>query len=159
MFLPEEMDRAQWFGLGPGESYQDTKEAQRVGLFKAGIDALYTPYVMPQEDGNRSEVRRAAFYDLHMAGFAVAGMNTLFNFSMHRFTPEAAWKAKHPHEIEYAENICLNLDWKQSGIGSSSCGEPLNPKYRIPVEPFAFGLRFRPFRPGELNDTTFFTLL
>ena len=159
MFLPEEMDRAQWFGLGPGESYQDTKEAQRVGLFKAGIDALYTPYLMPQEDGNRSEVRRAAFYDLHMAGFAVAGMNTLFNFSMHRFTPEAAWKAKHPHEIEYAENICLNLDWKQSGIGSGSCGEPLNPKYRIPVEPFAFGLRFRPFRPGELNDTTFFTLL
>ena len=159
MFLPEEMDRAQWFGLGPGESYQDTKEAQRVGLFKAGIDALYTPYLMPQEDGNRSEVRRAAFYDLHMAGFAVSGLNTLFNFSMHRFTPEAAWKAKHPHEIEYAENICLNLDWKQSGIGSGSCGEPLNPKYRIPAEPFAFGLRFRPFRPGELNDTTFFTLL
>ena len=159
MFLPEEMDRAQWFGLGPGESYQDTKQAQRVGLFKAGIDALYTPYVMPQEDGNRSEVRRAAFYDLHMAGFAVAGMNTLFNFSMHRFTPEAAWKAKHPHEIEYAENNCLNLDWKQSGIGSSSCGEPLNPKYRIPAKPFAFGFRFRPFRPGELNDNTFFTLL
>ncbi len=159
MFLPEEMDRAQWFGLGPGESYQDSRQAQRVGLFKAGIDALYTPYVMPQEDGNRSEVRRAAFYDLHMAGFAVAGMNTLFNFSMHRFTPEAAWKAKHPHEIEYAENICLNLDWKQSGIGSASCGEALNPKYRIPAEPFAFGLRFRPFRPGELNDSSFFSLL
>ena len=159
MFLPEEMDRAQWFGLGPGESYQDSKEAQRVGLFKAGIDALYTPYVHPQEDGNRSEVRRAAFYDLHMAGFAVRGLDTNFNFSMHRFTPEAAWKAKHPHEIEYAENICLNLDWKQSGIGSSSCGEALNVKYRIPVEPFAFGMRFRPFRAGELNDTTFFTLV
>ena len=159
MFLPEEMDRAQWFGLGPGESYQDSREAQRIGLFKAGIDALYTPYLMPQEDGNRSEVRRAAFYDLHMAGFAVTGMNTLFNFSMHRFTPKAAWKAKHPHEIEYAENICLNLDWKQSGIGSGSCGEALNPKYRIPAEPFAFGLRFHPFRPGELNDTSFFTMV
>ena len=158
MFLPEEMDRVQWFGLGPGESYVDSREAQRVGLFKAGADALYTPYVMPQEDGNRSEVRRAAFYDLHMAGFAVRGLGTNFNFSIHRFTPEAAWKAKHPHEIEYSDNLCLNLDWKQSGIGSSSCGEPLNEKYRIPVEPFAFGMRFRPFRPGELNDTTFFTL-
>ncbi len=158
LFLPEEMDQAQWFGLGPGESYQDSRQAQRVGLFKAGIDALYTPYMMPQEDGNRSEVRRAAFYDLHMAGFAVTGMNTLFNFSMHRFTPEAAWKAKHPHEIEYSENICLNLDWKQSGIGSSSCGEDLNPIYRIPAEKFAFGMRFRPFRPGELSDSSFFTM-
>ena len=156
MFLPEEMDRVQWFGLGPGESYIDTREAQRVGLFKAGIDALYTPYVKPQEDGNRSEVRRAAFYDLHMAGFAVSALDSLFNFSIHRFTPEAAWKAKHPHEIEYAENICLNLDWKQSGIGSASCGPALDERYRIPAEPFAFGFRFRPFRPGELNDTAFF---
>ena len=159
MFLPAEMDRVQWFGLGPGESYMDSKTAQRVGLFKSGIDALYTPYVMPQEDGNRSEVRRAAFYDLHMAGFAVRGTGMNFNFGIHRFTPEAAWKAKHPHEIEYSENICLNLDWKQSGIGSSSCGAPLDERYRIPAEPFAFGMRFRPFRPGELNDATFFALV
>ena len=137
----------------------DTKEAQRVGLFKAGIDALYTPYGMPQEDGNRSEVRRAVFYDPHMAGFAVSGLDTPFNFSMHRFTPDAAWKANHPHEIEYSENICLNLDWKQSGIGSSSCGSPLPERYRIPAQPFSFGMRFRPFRSGELNDITFFTLV
>ena len=159
MFIPDEMDRAQWFGLGPGESYVDSKEAQRVGLFKAGVDALYTPYVHPQEDGNRSEVRRAAFYDLHMGGFAVRGLNTNINFSMHRFTPEAAWKAKHPHEIEYLENICLNLDWKQSGIGSASCGGPLPDQYKVPAQPFQFGMRFRAFRPGELNDTTFFTLV
>jgi len=159
LFLPEDMDRVQWFGLGPGESYVDSKEAQRVGLFKADADALYTPYVMPQEDGNRSEVRRAAFCDLHQAGFAVRGLNGLFNFSIHRFTPEAAWKAKHPHEIEYAENLCLNLDWKQSGLGSSSCGPALDERYRIPAKDFTFGMRFRPLRPGELNDTTFFTLL
>jgi len=159
LFLPETMDRAQWFGLGPGESYVDSKEAQRVGFFKANIADLYTPYVMPQEDGNRSEIRRVAFYDLNTAGFAVSGLSTLFNFSIHRFTPEAAWKAKHRYEIEYAENICLNLDWKQSGIGSSSCGEPLNERYRIPAEPFTFVLRFRPFTPGELNDATFFTFL
>ncbi len=159
MFLPEEMDYAQWFGLGPGESYVDTKEAQRVDLFKADIDALYTPYVKPQEDGNRSEVRRAAFYDLHMAGFAVRGINTLFNFSMHRFTPEAAWKARHPHKIEYLDNICLNLDWKQCGIGSSSCGAPLDERYKLPAEPFTFALRFHPFRPGELNDCSFFSMV
>jgi beta-galactosidase/evolved beta-galactosidase subunit alpha len=159
LFLPVEMDRVQWFGLGPGESYVDSKTAQRVGLFKAGVDALYTPYVMPQEDGNRSEVRRAAFYNLHMAGFAVRGVGMNFNFSIHRFTPEAAWKANHPHEIECSENLCLNLDWKQSGIGSCSCGPALDERYRIPVEPFAFGMRFRPFRPGELNDTAFFAMI
>lgn len=158
MFLPAALENVRWFGLGPGESYADSKTAQRVGLFKAGVDALYTPYVRPQEDGNRSEVRRAAFYDAHTGGFAVRGLNTLFNFSLHHFTPEAAWKAKHPHEIELLDALCLNLDWKQSGVGSNSCGPKLPEKYRIPVQPFKFGLRFRPFRPGELDDVTFFTL-
>ena len=158
--LPEEMDNVQWFGLGPGESYLDTKEAQRVGLYKAPLDALYTPYTYPQENGNRSEVRRAAFYDLHMAGFLVTGLGgEHFNFSAHRFTPEALEAAKHPHEIEESENICLHLDWKQQGVGSSSCGPFLSEKYQIPVKPFRFGMKFRAFRPNELNDTSFFQLL
>lgn len=158
--LPEEMDNVQWFGLGPGESYLDTKEAQRVGLYKAPLDALYTPYTYPQENGNRSEVRRAAFYDLHMAGFLVTGLGgEHFNFSAHRFTPEALEAAKHPHEIEESENICLHLDWKQQGVGSSSCGPFLPEKYQIPVKPFRFGMKFRAFRPNELNDTSFFQLL
>ncbi len=159
LFVPDEMDRAQWFGLGPGESYQDTKEAQRVGLFKAEVEALYTKYVRPQENGNRSEVRRVAFYDLHTTGFAVTGMNTLFNFSMHRFTPEALYKAKHPHEIEHAENICVNLDWMHTGIGSASCGASLPERYKTPAKPFRFGMKFHAFRPGELNDTSFFTMV
>ena len=159
MFLPEEMDRVQWFGLGPGESYVDSRTAQRVGLFKATADQLYTPYVMPQEDGNRSEVRRAAFYDLHMGGFAVSKRTDNFNFSLHRFTPEAAHKAAHPHEIEFSDSLCLNLDWKIQGIGSSSCGPALEEHYQIPAVPFRFGMHFRPFRNGELNDNTFFTLL
>ena len=158
--LPEAMDNVQWFGLGPGESYVDTREAQRVGLYKAGVDSLSTEYTYPQENGNRSEVRRAAFYDLHMAGFAVTGLDgMLFNFSAHRFTPEAIEAAKHPHEIEEGENICLNLDWKQQGIGSSSCGPYLPEKYQIPAEPFRFGMKFRGFRPNELNDISFFKMI
>ncbi len=158
MFIPEEMDRIQWFGLGPGESYCDTMTAQKVGLFKAGVDQLYTPYVMPQEDGNRSEVRRAAFYDLHMGGFAVCKTTDNFNFSIHRFTPEAAHKAAHPHEIEFSDSLCLNLDWKVQGIGSSSCGPLVADRYTLQEKDFRFGMRFYPLHNGELNDTAFFAL-
>ncbi len=159
LFIPDSLDRVRWYGRGPGEAYVDTQEAQKVGIFKAGLDELYTPYLKPQEDGNRSEVRRAAFYDIFTAGFAVSGLDTLINFSLHRFTPEAAWKAKHPHEIKLLENLCLNLDWKHTGMGSGSCGGPLPDRYKLMAEPFSFGMRFRGFRPGELNDTTLFTLV
>ena len=121
MMIPECMDTVEWFGLGPGEAYSDSMTAQRVGLFKAGVDQLYTRYLFPQENGNRHQVRRAAFYDLHMAGLMVAG-DPLIDFSAHRFTPEDFAEAKHPYELKERENIIVNLDWKQCGIGSGSCG-------------------------------------
>ena len=158
MFIPAALKNAQWFGLGPGESYADTKEAQRVGLFKADADTLYTKYVYPQENGNRSEVRRVAFYDFMMSGFAVSGVDSNFNFSIHRFTPQMLFEAKHPYEIGELGNYCLHLDWKQSGIGSASCGPVLPEKYQLKPVPFHFGFKFHGFRSGELNDTSFFRM-
>lgn len=158
MFLPDSMDSAEWFGLGPGESYPDTRTAQRVGLFKAGVDQLYTEYTFPQENGNRSDVRRVAFYDLHMAGLLVREAGEHFNFSAHRFSPEDLEAAKHPYELKKRDDIVVHLDAKVAGIGSSSCGPQTAEKYRIPAASFEFALNFKTFAPGELNDRSFFTL-
>ncbi len=155
--LPEYLENAAWYGLGPGEAYADTKQAQRVGYYKATLDQLYTNYMLPQENGNRMDVRRAVFHDLHMAGLFVGGMPD-FNFSIHRNTAEDFAEAKHPHELVPNDHITLNLDWKQCGIGTGSCGSATAPQYRIEAEPFQFALRFRALTPGELNDRSFFNL-
>ncbi len=156
--LPEYLENAAWFGLGPGEAYADTKMAQRVGYYKANLAQLYTNYMRPQENGNRAEVRRAAFHDLHMAGLLVSGLPD-FNFSAHRYTAEDFAEAKHPHELVPNDHITLNLDWKQCGIGSGSCGPRTADQYLIePKEPFSFSLRFKALTPGELNDRSFFNL-
>ena len=49
----------QWFGGGPGEAYADSRQAARVGRYSASVDELQTPYVYPQENGNRLDVRWA----------------------------------------------------------------------------------------------------
>ncbi|MBO4304970.1 MAG: DUF4981 domain-containing protein [Lentisphaeria bacterium] len=159
LVLPGEMDQICWFGLGPGEAYCDSKEAQSVGLYKAPLEALETPYVFPQENGNRHEVRRAAFYDLHKTGILVAGKGNPFDFSAHKYSIKALNKAQHPHELEYSDGIHLHLDHKTCGLGSNSCGPTLPEKYRIKLQPFAFTLSFRAFKAGELSDKNFFTLL
>lgn len=153
--LPEYLENAAWFGLGPGEAYSDTKEAQRVGYYKATLDQLYTKYVFPQENGNRMDVRRAVFHDLHTAGLFVGGLPD-FNFSAHRYTAEDFAAAKHPHELVERDNVILNLDWKQCGIGTGSCGSAPPEQYRIPAQPFQFSLRFKALTPGEFNDRSFF---
>lgn len=57
MMLPEDRTFAQWFGLGPGQSYRDMKEAGKVGIWKRGLDEMMVNYEMPQENGNRTETR------------------------------------------------------------------------------------------------------
>lgn len=57
MTLPKERNVAQWFGLGPGQSYRDMKEAGKVGIWKRDLDDMMFSYEMPQENGNRTETR------------------------------------------------------------------------------------------------------
>lgn len=57
MMLPEDRTIAQWFGLGPGQSYRDMKEACKIGIWKSGLDDMMVNYEMPQENGNRTETR------------------------------------------------------------------------------------------------------
>ena len=122
------------------------------------VDAMFTNYVRPQENGNRHETRRMAIYDVKMCGLMVAG-TPYFDFSAKHCTDEALNKANHPHEIEPDDAVTLNLDWKQSGIGSGSCGPLPAEKYLIPAKDFSFTMKFRGLGPDELNDNSFFTLI
>ena len=153
--LPGNMEGVQWYGLGPGESYQDSKEAQRIGYYKAGVDALMTNYTFPQDNGNRSEVRRVAFHDIHSAGLIVIP-DAPFNFSAHRYSPEQFTVAKHPYELEAGENIYVHLDAAVSGLGSNSCGPLTAEKYLVKPGTVKFGMRFRTAAPGELDERSFF---
>ena len=57
MKLPENRKIAQWFGLGPGQTYRDLKEAGKVGIWKHEVDDMMVNFEMPQENGNRTETR------------------------------------------------------------------------------------------------------
>lgn len=57
MTLPRDCNVAQWFGLGPGQSYRDMKEAGNIGIWERGVDEMMFNYEMPQENGNRTETR------------------------------------------------------------------------------------------------------
>ena len=158
MLLPGEIDRAVWFGPGPGEAYSDTKEAQRYGLFERTAEEMFTDYTMPQGHGNRFQVRRAAFRDLRSAGFMVIGQ-PCFDFTMLKCGDRALAEAKHPGEIGFDGKTHLHLDLAQNGIGSNTCGPgPFEP-YRLLPKDFVFTILLRGAAPGEITDRSLFTLL
>jgi beta-galactosidase/evolved beta-galactosidase subunit alpha len=136
-----------WLGRGPGESYADSQQAARVGLWRASVDELWTPYVRPQENGNRSGTRWVALRDAAGAGLLAAGDPAL-NFSAQRYTTEDIDRAEHTYELAPRPTITLHLDYQQNGLGSGSCGPGTSPAYQLQAEPFVLSVRLRPLAAG-----------
>jgi len=55
--VPDSFDRANWFGLGPHEAYDDRKQCTRLDYFASSVQDLHVPYVVPQESGRRADPR------------------------------------------------------------------------------------------------------
>ncbi|MCU9613056.1 DUF4981 domain-containing protein [Caldibacillus lycopersici] len=142
--LPKTMENVSWYGLGPGESYVDSKLAQRLGIWNRKVSELYTPYVFPQENGNRHEVKWAAFHALNNVGLFAAGRPT-FDFSAHYYEATDFEAANHTYELEKRDYLVVNLDYAQHGLGSASCGPDVLEKYKLKPVPFTFSVRLKPY--------------
>jgi hypothetical protein len=144
--VPGEYERFTWYGRGPHESYIDRKQSAKVGLYTGSVMEQYVPYVFPQENGNKSDVRWAALTDLRGLGLlAVASATTpLLNVSAHYYTPEDFTAAAHTYELKPREEITLNLDLELNGLGSNSCGPGPLEKYKLHAGEYNFSLRLKP---------------
>jgi beta-galactosidase/beta-glucuronidase len=142
--LPAGFERFAWYGRGPHESYPDRKASALVGVYSGTVDEQYVPYVRPQENGNKSDVRWAALTDLRGSGLLVAGL-PLLNVSAHHYAVEDFTRSRHAHELTRLEEIVLHLDHLQAGLGSASCGPKPLPQYLIQPRAISFAVRLRPF--------------
>ncbi|MFE7009025.1 glycoside hydrolase family 2 TIM barrel-domain containing protein [Streptomyces sp. NPDC057651] len=134
--LPSSATHARWFGGGPGEAYPDTRAASRLGLWEASVDELQTPYVRPQENGARADVRRVEIGGLRIDG------EPEFSFTARRWTGEHLDAAGHRTDLVAGDTVWVNLDHVQHGIGSQSCGPGPLPRYVHEVAPAAFAFTF-----------------
>jgi beta-galactosidase len=131
MGLPATFDRVEWFGKGPGEAYIDSDRAARVGRFTMAIDDLQTPYVFPQENGNRRATRWLELFDSGgTTKLRVEGTPT-FDFAARRWRSEDLDKAKHDRELQPGDRVWLNVDLEQNGLGSASCGPGVLPAHQL----------------------------
>ncbi|MFW5982789.1 MAG: glycoside hydrolase family 2 TIM barrel-domain containing protein [Candidatus Brocadiia bacterium] len=151
--LPDEFDTVGWFGRGPGESYPDSRRAAEVGAYCGGLDELFTSYVMPQENGNRSDVRWVTLTNRRGAGLLATGGET-FNFSAHRFRVEDFDVAEHTVDLEPRPEVNLHLDHRQRPLGTASCGPGPLEKYELYPGPFDFTLYLCPCSTDSASART-----
>lgn len=140
--LAKPLDTVRWYGLGPGESYPDKKDAQRTGIFTAeSVAELQTPYEVPQENANRMEARWVALTDAHGAGVKAAGAGAagLFSWVASNNSIENVHAARHPPDLVAEDATLLRLDYKVAGVGTAACGPGVREDLLVKVEEMKFG--------------------
>jgi beta-galactosidase len=149
MLVPAEYDNFTWYGRGPHESYSDRKLGAKVDVYSGSVDDQYVPYITPQENGNKTDVRWATLTDSDGLGLLVVGHTTgdcrpWLNISVHHYTAQDLTEATHTYQLRRREDITLNLDHAQSGLGNGSCGPGVLPQYLLESASYHYGLRLRP---------------
>jgi beta-galactosidase/beta-glucuronidase len=144
MQLPGGFEQFAWYGRGPQESYVDRQEGARVGVYRASVDEQYVPYIFPEENGNKTEVRWAALTDSQDQGGLLACGAPWLSVSAHHFTTSDLEQARHTYKLKRQEEITLNLDYAQSGLGSAACGPGRLEKYQLKAGEVRFIIRLRP---------------
>ncbi len=122
--LPEAMDRVEWYGRGPHESYWDRRTGAAVGRWSMPVDSLYYPYARPQETGNRSDTRWVAFVDASGFGLLAVGL-PLVDFSAHFHTLDdfdegEEKKNRHTIDLVRRDFVTVHLDLRQMGVGGDN---------------------------------------
>ncbi len=148
LVVPTGFENFTWFGRGPLENYADRNAGSAVGLYRGTVAEQYVPYIMPQENGNKTDVRWASLSNAEGFGLLATGQ-PLLEVSVNHFTPNDLYHAMHTHELTPRPEIYLNLDLRQCGLGGASCGPGTLPQYRIQPGEFMYSILLRPFAPGD----------
>lgn len=150
--LAKSLENIEWLGKGPGESYVDSKQSQLVGVYQKNVEELFTNYVHPQANGNRTETRWLSATNYNGVGLMVTKQNANFDFSASYFEEADLEQAKHTIDLKKRDYIVLHVDYKQNGLGSNSCGQSQLEKYRCTFEEFQLQLKISLFSNKERNS-------
>ncbi len=147
-------EQVEWVGKGPMENYIDKNYGADVGLYSMPIKQFMENYVVPQENGNRTDVRWMYLNNPKTRNGLLIVADSLLSMSAWPYTEEMIQNAKHTNKLKDAGFITLNIDLIQMGVGGndswSDVAAPLE-KYQIKAKDYQYSFYIVPF--NAKNET------
>ena len=143
-FLPAGMDQLEYYAYGPNESYIDKRRSSYLSLFNSTVGAQHEDYIKPQENGSHYGCKYLSLSagKSSAAGGSLRVCGESFSFNASAYTQEELAAKAHNYELERSGCTVLCVDYKQSGVGSNSCGPVLLPQYRLDEAGFVWAPAF-----------------
>ena len=150
-FIVDDSDNSaimRYFGMGPYESYVDKHLASHMGLFETKVADNFEHYVRPQENSAHCSTYYATVRRPDGTGLEFVS-DKGFSFNAQNYSAETLTETAHDYELTPDNKVYISIDYRQSGVGSNSCGPELAEKYRLNEKEFSFEFKVRPLLPGE----------
>jgi beta-galactosidase len=149
--ISHDLEQITWYGKGPYENYPDRRTGSNAGIYTKDLDAFIEPYVYPQENGNRTDVRWMFLENSKGSGLLVVA-DSLMNMSAWPYTEKNLEKATHTNELVDPGFITLNIDLAQMGVGGndswSDVAAPLS-MYQVPSGTYHYSYSLTVLETGK----------
>lgn len=131
--VPADYNHLDWYAMGPEENYIDRAFGARLGLFQNDAADNVSDYVVPQESGNRTGVRRVSITNDYGHGIRITSpASQPVEANISPYTAFELESAYHHYELPNVHYTVVTIAGKQMGVGGDdSWGAPVHDEYII----------------------------
>lgn len=149
MQMPQTFSTVEYYGRGSIENYSDRNHCTDLGIYRQTVDEQFYPYIRPQENGTRTDIRWWKMLNAACNGLQIIA-DAPFSASALHYTIESldeglTKKQGHSPEVQKAPLTNLCIDKKQMGLqGVNSWGGLPLPEYQLPYGDYEFTFILQP---------------
>lgn len=142
MFMDNGFSEVEYYGYGSNESYIDKHRSAFKGIFRQNIEEMHEDYIKPQENSSHYGCEYVKIAN-EILGLKIESEKE-FSFNASEYSQEELAEKAHNYELEKSGYSILCVDYKQSGIGSTSCGPHLLDQYQFNEKEFCLSFLITP---------------
>jgi beta-galactosidase len=149
--LPGNYNKFSWFGRGPHENYIDRFTSASVGWYSGSVLEQHTPYIFPQENGNKTDIRFMALYNDSGVGLAVTGSQLLSGGAYHYKLEDLGNNLRHSKDVPTKDYTEWHIDYLQMGVGGDNTwGYHTHDKYKLLDTKYQYSFIIYPVSSGAM---------
>lgn len=130
--VSSDFKKLSWYGRGPQENYWDRSWGAKVGIYNSTVAEQLTPYLRPQESGNKTGVRWFKLSEQSEKTVLKVRAEKEIEMKVLPYTTEEITEADHYYQLPESDKVVVEVNYLQMGVGGDDSWQAkTHPEYTI----------------------------